>query len=183
MCGVLLRQPADLIDLFLNLQTLKVVKLWLMALEGAVHVILSLGKRFSLTLLHTNKKRKIKQSLILECGKNSGSKKTARFGTADTAEDPGGHGAFITPLILSALLNLLSVLCAHLRLPLEDDYAAPFVPCGQELSCVVELNSGDDISWRKQTWTQKMKKTGWNISNTYVTDCVTAHLLNRLSTI
>lgn len=35
----------------------------------------------------------------------------------------------------------------YLRFPLKDDHSAPFVPCGQELSSVVELNSGDDISW------------------------------------
>lgn len=42
VCGVLLRQPSDLIDLLLDLQTLKVVKLGLMALKGAVDIVLSL---------------------------------------------------------------------------------------------------------------------------------------------
>lgn len=37
--------------------------------------------------------------------------------------------------------------CAYLWFPLKDDNTASLVPCGQELSCVVELNSGDDISW------------------------------------
>lgn len=37
--------------------------------------------------------------------------------------------------------------CVYLRFPLKDDHSAPFVPCGQELSGVIELNSGDDISW------------------------------------
>lgn len=48
--GVLLRQPSDLIDLLLDLQTLKVVELGLMALEGAVDVVLSLGERLNLAL-------------------------------------------------------------------------------------------------------------------------------------
>lgn len=50
VCGVLLRQPSDLIDLLLDLQTLKVVKLWLMALKGAVDIVLSLGEWLSLAL-------------------------------------------------------------------------------------------------------------------------------------
>lgn len=40
--GVLLRQPADLVDLLLDLQTLKVVELGLVALEGAVDIVLAL---------------------------------------------------------------------------------------------------------------------------------------------
>ena len=48
--SVLLRQPPDLIDLLLNLQTLKVVELRLMALKGAVHIVLSLGKWLTLAL-------------------------------------------------------------------------------------------------------------------------------------
>jgi len=50
VCGVLLRQPSDLIDLLLDLQTLKVVELGLMALKGAVHIVLSLGEWLSLAL-------------------------------------------------------------------------------------------------------------------------------------
>lgn len=50
MCSVLLRQPSDLIDLLLDLQTLKVVKLGLMALESAVDIVFTLGEwlRFAL---------------------------------------------------------------------------------------------------------------------------------------
>lgn len=50
LCSVLLRQPSDLIDLLLNLQTLKVVEFGLMALKGAVDIVLSLGEGFSLAL-------------------------------------------------------------------------------------------------------------------------------------
>lgn len=50
VCGVLLRQPSDLIDLLLNLQTLKVVKLGLVALECAVDIVLSLSEWLSLAL-------------------------------------------------------------------------------------------------------------------------------------
>lgn len=50
VCRVLLGQPSDLIDLLLDLQTLKVVELGLMALKCAVDVVLSLGKRLGLAL-------------------------------------------------------------------------------------------------------------------------------------
>lgn len=47
---VLLRKPSYLVDLLLNLQTLQVVKLWLVALEGAVDIILSSPVGLALTL-------------------------------------------------------------------------------------------------------------------------------------
>lgn len=50
VCSVLLRQPSDLIDLLLDLQTLKVVKFGFMALKGAVDIVLSLGEWLSLAL-------------------------------------------------------------------------------------------------------------------------------------
>ena len=50
MGGVLLRQPSDLVDLLLDLQTLQVVKLRLVALERAVDIVLSLGVWLCLTL-------------------------------------------------------------------------------------------------------------------------------------
>lgn len=56
--SVLLRQPSDLIDLLLNLQAFKVVEFGLMALEGAVHIVLSLGKWLRLALWKKNKQRK-----------------------------------------------------------------------------------------------------------------------------
>lgn len=40
MCCVLLRQPSDLVDFFLYLQTLQVVKVRLVALERAVDIVL-----------------------------------------------------------------------------------------------------------------------------------------------
>lgn len=48
--------------------------------------------------------------------------------------------------------------CVYLGFPLKDDHSAPFVPCGQELSCVVELNSGDDISWGDRDTETKMEE-------------------------
>jgi len=39
--GILLWQPADLVDLLLDLQALQVVELGLVALEGAVDVVLA----------------------------------------------------------------------------------------------------------------------------------------------
>lgn len=48
--------------------------------------------------------------------------------------------------------------CVYLRFPLKDDHSAPFVPCGQELSCVVELNSGDDISWGETKMEEEREK-------------------------
>lgn len=38
---VLLREPSYLVDLLLYLQTLQVIELWLVALEGAVDIVLS----------------------------------------------------------------------------------------------------------------------------------------------
>lgn len=40
MCSILLWQPSDLVDLFLDLQTLQVVKVGLVALECAVDIVL-----------------------------------------------------------------------------------------------------------------------------------------------
>lgn len=53
--------------------------------------------------------------------------------------------------LTAGMKNCMSVsvcVSVYLRFPLKDDHSAPLVPCGQELSGVVELNSGDDISWR-----------------------------------
>lgn len=43
MGGILLREPLDLVDFLLYLQTLEIVELWLVALESAVDVILALA--------------------------------------------------------------------------------------------------------------------------------------------
>lgn len=56
VCRILLRQPSNFIDLLLDLQTLKVVKFWLMALESAVDVVLSLGEQLGFAL-QTRKKK------------------------------------------------------------------------------------------------------------------------------
>lgn len=61
MCGVLLRQPSDLIDLLLDLQTLKVVEFGLMALKGAVDIVLSLGERLGLALRVGRKRRFVRR--------------------------------------------------------------------------------------------------------------------------
>lgn len=58
VCSVLLRQPSDLIDLLLDLEALKVVELGLMALKGAVDVVLSLGEWLSLALWEEGNGRK-----------------------------------------------------------------------------------------------------------------------------
>lgn len=50
VCGVLLWEPFDLVYLLLNLQALQVIKFGLVALEGAVHVVLTLAVRRVLTL-------------------------------------------------------------------------------------------------------------------------------------
>lgn len=47
---ILLRKPSDFVDLLLNLQTLQVVKLWFVALECAVNIVLSSTLRLALTL-------------------------------------------------------------------------------------------------------------------------------------
>lgn len=61
MCCVLLRQPSDLIDLLLDLQTLKVVEFGLMALKGAVDIVLSLGERLGLALWVGRKRRSVRR--------------------------------------------------------------------------------------------------------------------------
>lgn len=61
MCGVLLRQPSDLIDLLLDLQTLKVVEFGLVALKGAVDIVLSLGEWLGLALWVRRKRRLVRR--------------------------------------------------------------------------------------------------------------------------
>ena len=54
--GARLLDPADLVDFFLNLQTLEVVELWLVALEGAIDIVVTSedrrrrNRRFGCTL-------------------------------------------------------------------------------------------------------------------------------------
>lgn len=48
--GILLRKPLDFVDFLLYLQTLEIIELRLMALEGAVDVILALAVRRIFTL-------------------------------------------------------------------------------------------------------------------------------------
>lgn len=38
----------------------------------------------------------------------------------------------------------------YLWFPLEDNYPATLVTCGEQFPSVVELDSGDDVSLRKQ---------------------------------
>lgn len=49
-------------------------------------------------------------------------------------------------------------MCKYLRFPLKDDHTAPFVSRGQELSSVVKLNSGDDISWKHKDKDERRKR-------------------------
>lgn len=57
VCCILLRQPFDLVDLLLDLQTLQVVKLRLVTLECAVNIVLPSTMGLCFTLL----KKKWKQ--------------------------------------------------------------------------------------------------------------------------
>lgn len=50
VCCILLGQPPYFVDLLLNLKTLQVVKLWLVALKCAVNVVLPSSLRLILTL-------------------------------------------------------------------------------------------------------------------------------------
>lgn len=50
MGGILLREPFDLVDFLLYLQTLEIVELRLVALESAVDVVLALAVRRVFTL-------------------------------------------------------------------------------------------------------------------------------------
>lgn len=60
MCCILLRQPSNLVDLLLNLKTFQVVKLRLVALEGAVNIVLSAALKLILTLNTKQIKQKFK---------------------------------------------------------------------------------------------------------------------------
>lgn len=53
LCGVFLWQPADLVDLLLDLQTLQVVELGLVALKSAVNIVLPSSVWLVLTLKKT----------------------------------------------------------------------------------------------------------------------------------
>lgn len=77
VCGVLLRQPSNLIDLLLDLQTLKVVELGLMALKGAVDIVLSLGEWLSLAL---RKEKEVRE--------NVGRQSQRRFNTPGLSQCP-----------------------------------------------------------------------------------------------
>lgn len=50
LCCILLRQPSNLVDLLLDLKAFQVVKLRLVALEGAVNIVLSSTLWLILTL-------------------------------------------------------------------------------------------------------------------------------------
>lgn len=53
--GVLLREPSDLIDLLLDLQTLQVIELRLVALESAVHIVFTPAMGLVLALRRTER--------------------------------------------------------------------------------------------------------------------------------
>lgn len=57
--GILLRKPFDLVDLLLNLQTLQVVKLRLVALECTVNIVLPSTLGLAFTLQETERTRDI----------------------------------------------------------------------------------------------------------------------------
>lgn len=61
---ILLRKPSDFVDLLLDLQTLQVVKLWFVALECAVNIVLSSTLRLALTL---QEKHRSKSTVRLTC--------------------------------------------------------------------------------------------------------------------
>lgn len=66
-------------------------------------------------------------------------------------------GLFVTVVQKSFVFVRSINVCSYLWFPLKDDHTASFVPCGQELSCVVELYSGDDIRCSKQDKETKME--------------------------
>lgn len=63
--SILLRKPFDLVDLLLDLQTLQIVELRLVALECAVNIILPPTLRLTLTLRW--KGEKIKNTTRVTC--------------------------------------------------------------------------------------------------------------------
>ena len=57
---ILLWQPFYLVYFFLYFQTLQIIKLWFMALEGAVNIVLALVVRVIFTLQRTQERQKKK---------------------------------------------------------------------------------------------------------------------------
>lgn len=82
MGGILLREPLDLVDLLLYLQTLEIVELRLVALESAVDVILALAVRRIFTLQGN-------QTLSSRMVRRGGSRHWDRDGTGPTHAGPG----------------------------------------------------------------------------------------------
>lgn len=66
--SILLRQPSDLVDLFFNLQTLQVVKVWLVALECAVDIILPRVRRLPHLLWFSFRLKQQASAIQLKCG-------------------------------------------------------------------------------------------------------------------
>lgn len=93
---VLLRQPSYLIDLLLNLQALQVIELWLVALEGAVDIVLSPAVGLVLALRRDREELKVlaaRSGLSRVC---DGECRAECSGTASSDNTPGvlsGNGA------------------------------------------------------------------------------------------
>ena len=67
MCSISLRQPSNLVDLLFNFKAFQVVELRLMALEGAVNIVLSttLWLILALKIIVTIKRSVIEQTLYM----------------------------------------------------------------------------------------------------------------------
>ncbi len=64
LCCVLLRQPSNLVDLLFDLKAFQVIKLRLVALEGAVNIVLSSTLRLILTLNRERPQIRVSPSII-----------------------------------------------------------------------------------------------------------------------
>lgn len=140
MCSILLRQPSDLVDLFFNLQTLQVVKVWFMALESAVDIVLPRVHRLPHLLRFAFRLKCIK----LYIGNGNANVLIWQL-----------HFKLHRMLWIfqySEFGPSFSILALEtdLGLPLEDDHSATFIPSGQEISSLVKFHRRDDISWEEQ---------------------------------
>lgn len=64
MGRILLREPFDLVDLLLYLQTLEIVELGLVALEGAIDIVLTLAMRRIFALQGNHRWDELRDSLM-----------------------------------------------------------------------------------------------------------------------
>lgn len=151
MCGILLWQPSDLVDLLLYLQTLQVIKVRFVTLKRAVDVVLSRVPHLACFLCHA-------------------------LGLKGAEKHFRNH--FFT-ICIDALWREsctqrvnITIRWPNLGFSLKDDHSATFIPCCQQVPCLVEFHCRDDIGWKghKENGTSD---SGW---------CYDKHIMTKKDT-